>query len=359
MTRRLQNKISESVLTLHVVAACTLVAWTLRGWTLSSGIALAVVVVVAYLLMEMDAIGGLLRIRSRMIPSVWLMLTIAFTAFHAYSPILLSVLGLALSFYFLFRTESEREPVGYTFRATFYLSLGSLAWPPLLLLLPLLLWSQIVFLRTMTLRSLCASLLGLVLPYIFWSAWVFSPLAEMIPTDWLPTTLGAAGDERFLAHLQAIIAPLAEPIRAASAGESPLADGWLNLYKEYGAAGYALRPLVAAHSDWLQARTLELASAAYLFLMAFPAFIHYLRNSYDDKISVRMQFYSLMLVQTVLALWLLLSPTSWHSLFPLLVLVSAPGIAHLFTFTRTWLTNAWFILCLIMWAILCVLPGPL
>ena len=132
-----------------------------------------------------------------------------------------------------------------------------------------------------------------------------------------------------------------------------------NLYKEYGVAGYALRPLVAAHSDWLQARTLQLASAAYLFLMAFPAYIHYLRNSYDDKISVRMQFYSLMLVQTVLALWLLLSPTSWHSLFPLLVLVSAPGIAHLFTFTRTWLTNAWFIFCLIMWAILCVLPGPL
>ena len=84
MTRRLQNKISESVLTLYVVAAFTLVAWTLRGWTLSSGIALAVVVVVAYLLMEMDAIGGLLRIRSRMIPSVWLMLAIAFTAFHAF-----------------------------------------------------------------------------------------------------------------------------------------------------------------------------------------------------------------------------------------------------------------------------------
>lgn len=349
MTRRLQNKISESVLTLYVVAAFTLVAWTLRGWTLSSGIALAVVVVVAYLLMEMDAIGGLLRIRSRMIPSVWLMLTIAFTAFHAYSPILLSVLALALSFYFLFRTESEREPVGYTFRATFYLSLGSLAWPPLLLLLPLLLWSQIVFLRTMTLRSLCASLLGLVLPYTFWAAWVFSPLADMVSAGRLPNIVSAAGDELFLAHLQAVITPLAEPITAVFDGENPLADTWISLYGEFESAGRDVRTLFASHPEWLQNHLSQLASTAYLMLMAFPAFIHYLRNSYDDKISVRMQFYSFMLVQVVLTFWMLLTPTSWCSLFPLLVLVSTPFIAHLFTFTHTWLTNAWFVLCLLMW----------
>ncbi|MCR5820437.1 MAG: hypothetical protein K6F94_05780 [Bacteroidaceae bacterium] len=349
MTRRLQNRISESMLTLPVVLTLTLLAWTCYGWTLSGGLALGSVLLVSYLNLEADAKCGLLRIRSHMIPAVWLMLVAIVPPFHSLSPAVIAVLFLALTIYSLFLTGEKLEPVGYTFRVGLYLSLASLAWPPAFLLLPLILWSQMIFLRTMTLRSFCALLLGCLLPYIFWAVWEISPLAsgKLINFDFQLPTLSS--------HLHLLAAPITEPVKAWAGGGSPLADVWIGLGREYEACGMDLGQLAAAHKDWIHAHILQLSSSLFILLMGFIAFVHYIRNSYDDKISVRMEFYTLLLLQATLTLWMFLAPASWATLFPLLVLVSAPTIAHFFTFTHTWLTNAWFVLCFLIWAFLLLL----
>ena len=350
MKRRLQNKIAESTWTLPVAAVFVALWWLLpfaKRW--QEPIGLAVCLFTTYVLMEMNSTNALLRVRSRMISTLFLMLVTAMAWLHPFNWACVAVACMALSFNHLFLSYGARDAVVPTFHTHLFVSLASFVWPPLLWLSPVQWWNQAVFLRSMSWRCCWAAFFGLFLPYFFWGVWellTFSLGPELVPAPPVALVTQANG----------IIAPFVGPVLAIMAGEIPLADVWLNLNQELVDADRDVRVVFTAHQPWLMAHLYQLAATAFILLLGLTGFVHYLRKNYDDRISVRMCHYSFLLMAVVIVLWLLLSPTSWPQLFPLLILVVSPSVAHFFSLTRTWLTNAWFVLCILLWVLLLAYP---
>lgn len=73
---------------------------------------------------------------------------------------------LMLSMERLFTAYGERKPMTWCFEASFWLSVGTLFYAKGIFFI-LFLWMVMFILRQFTLRSLLASLIGLVLPYLF------------------------------------------------------------------------------------------------------------------------------------------------------------------------------------------------
>ena len=201
----------------------------------------------------------------------------------------------------------------------------------------------------MSWRCWWASLFGIVLPYFFWGVW------DLLTFSFGPE-LVAGPPVAFATQVAGIISPFVGPLAAVQNGQIPLADVWLNLNQELVDADRDVRVVFAAHLPWLSAHLYQLAATVFVLLLGLTGFVHYQRKNYDDRISVRMCHYAFLLMGVVVVVWLLLSPTSWPYLFPLLILLVAPSAAHFFSLTRTWLTNAWFVLCLLMWGVLVALP---
>ena len=164
---RLQNQISESALTLPVCAVVAAVLWPVRCNPLSydMGVATAVSLLAAvfttYLIMETNSANSLLRIRSRMVSTVWVMGISMMTFAHDLSVTWLVVPLIAFSHYLLFRTYQMHEPVGYSFHIFFLLGTSILLIPQLCILVPLYFWYMAIFMRSLSWRALWAGIIGL------------------------------------------------------------------------------------------------------------------------------------------------------------------------------------------------------
>jgi len=71
-----------------------------------------------------------------------------------------------LSFERLFAASGQRKPMTWCFEASFWLSLGSLFYAKGIYFI-ILIWMIMFILRQMSLRALMASIIGLILPYLF------------------------------------------------------------------------------------------------------------------------------------------------------------------------------------------------
>lgn len=344
MRRRLQNKIAESSVALPIVSVGTTLLWWLPQGRYSTPYLLGwlACALTAYVLIETVAVNRLLRIRSRIISCLFLLLMAVSGFLHPIQDGTLITLCLAIAFYCLFRTYEKPHPQVDTFHVYLFLSLGSLLWPPLLLLTVVFWWNQIIYLRSLNLKSLVASFIGLLLPYAFWATGAFA--LKMMPP--------------FIEHCSAIIQPVRQPILQAINGETFLSENYRYWYAVYSAdhANFFLHLRL-----WALARASQLSSFGLVLLLGLTGFIHYVRKSYDDKIQVRMCHYSMMSLQVLTILWLLFQPRHFHSLFPILLLTTVPAAGHFVALTRTWLTNVWTIfLALLFVAVgLCnLLPFP-
>ena len=175
---RLQNRISGSMFTLPVCAVITLLLWgfPLRegegiflsrlSFTVPHFVALVCVALIAYVLVEMNNVNMLIRVRSRLVSSVWLVSAAVVPLLHTYSHGLVAAVCLSVAYYQLFKTYQAPGSQLNAFHSALMLSAGSLFVPHLLFFLPFFLWHQTVFLRSVTLRSLGAVFLGLAMPFV-------------------------------------------------------------------------------------------------------------------------------------------------------------------------------------------------
>lgn len=319
MNRRWQNRIAESPVTLPTVCVVTTLLWWmpeggysstyLSGWLMCA--------LMSYFVLEMAAQNALLRVRSRMTSSLLLLLMATCGFLHPLQTGTVLQFCMALSYFYLLRTCEAHRPESDTMRAFLWLSLGSLLWPPFLLLCLVHLWSQLVYLRAISQRTLGAALIGIALPYILWAT------GAVVLRDMTP----------FVQHVVGVCAPFTEPFYWQWAVDYVHTEGWEGL----GAtASQHLMPTVIAHQT-------QLVALACVLLIGLTGFVHYLRNNYNDKIRVRMCFYSIMLMQVVLVLWMAFQPHHFNQLFPLLLFSSVPAAAHFIALTHTWLSNAWVI----------------
>lgn len=358
MKRRFQNRLAESNITLPAACVVATLLWWLPQGTYSTAYMHAWLACTAltYFCIEATTAHALLRVRSQM-PTALLLFVMAACGFmHDKSRQLLAALALLMAIHCLLRTSAAsssaediaasrnaQRPQAETFHAFAALSLGSLLWPPLLLLALPLLWSQLAYLRTMSWRCLGAAVIGCATPYFFWGV----------------GALAAGQLTTFTHHCAAVIAPIAEPIADIADGGMPLAYTY---FRQLPAEGESLTWAAVAGnvSAWAAARVPKLAAAALVALLALTGFVHYARNSYDDKINVRISHQTFLATQVATALWLTLQPRQFIWLLPLLLLTSVPSASHFIAFTRTWLTNAWVLalaLLLVITAVLNLIPG--
>lgn len=356
MKKRLQNKIAGSSLTLPTTAVVVTLLWWLPqgGYSQEYLLGWLFCAMTTFVVLETSTQNVLLRIRSRMISSLLLLLMGICGFLHPIQPSTIIQFCIVLSLFFFFRTCESPRPENDTFQSYLLLSLASLLWAPILLLVPAMLWNQGILLRSLQRRSWGASFVGVLTPYALWAVIAFSldslPVMHLLP---LPAFLQTSGQmQSFVAHAASIISPFTEPFYWQ----------WI-VDNAQSMDGTTFWP---ALSTGLQQRLIghlpQSLAFLLMLLLALTGFIHYIRQSYDDKSRVRMCHYCYLFLLFVLMCWSVLTPSHVQMLFPLLILVCVPSAAHFITFTNTWFTNAWciflFVLSLVV-AFVCMAPPSL
>lgn len=283
------------MLTLPVCAVVCLVLWWFptEGFSMSRVWSALLVAFITYVLMEVNNTYMLMRIRSRMVSSTWLIGVAAIATLHGYSPALVATACCATAYYLVFATYQKQRCPNATFHYAAALSLGSIFLPQMAAFLPLYLWHQLAFLRCMSLRTFCAALIGYGFPLALWGAKCF---------------------------LQ---------------GDFGTIEAWVS-------------DLIAWQPIQLSAYTnlslQQLASWGLVTLLGLLGAIHYLSTSYNDRIQVRMLLYIFVVQFVAVEVYVGLQPHRLDTLMPLLLLNAVPLIAHFFALTRSWFTNALFVL---------------
>lgn len=195
--RGLRARISESDGTFVVAALLTVVVWMLGHWTDTAWWgALGMALLTTYILLETNTQCQLLRIRSRMVSSTFLLLISTQMAMHSQWSLLLPACALVLCNLLLFRCYEQRRATGSLFYAYLFLGIACCQFPPVWLMVPVLWFCCAHYLRNMSLRGWRASILGLLLPHLYyilamlysgawdfqhWTAFLQWPTPDSIP----------------------------------------------------------------------------------------------------------------------------------------------------------------------------------
>lgn len=293
--KRFQNQVATSGFTLPVATFFTLLIWLAGDWdTTGHWISLVVVGITAYALIELNNAHALLRIRSRLTGSTFLVLTGSFTFLHNSPHVLVPAFCAVATYYLLFRSYQRPRPENAIFYAFAFTGIGSQFFPPMLYLVPTYYLAMLVQLRSFTLRTLLAGLLGLVIPY------------------W------CRGGVNFFMGRPDDLLPLLSSLTDLSLPQYPLPD---------------------SH---------RMAALGIVLLLAVTSSVHFLRTSYNDKIRTRMFFFMLIIQAGVLTVLLLLQPQHFDTWIQLLIVTIAPLTAHLFALTGTRATNLYFCFILLL-----------
>lgn len=286
-----RNRTAKSMLTLPLVAVVVGVVWLLpdpRSVWLWGGF--AIVCALTYTLRELNNRSQLLRIRSRLVSATFLALFAALPDLHSAGMHLLPAVGLLLALCCLFGSYQQYRPEHYTFHAFFFLSIGSLDFPPLLVLSVFFYLAMGIVLHTFTWRSLLAGLFGLIVPYCFY--------------------VGYLGWEDRLDDFVQQLTP----------------------YLQYRWPDFRRLPLP------------HVISFGFITVLALLSTLHFVRTSLNDKIRTRVFLYVLIILELVLAGSCVLLPHHYCIIMPLYLVVASPLIAHYFALARGGLLmNVWFI----------------
>lgn len=290
--RRLHNKIAESQLTLPFCAVLALAMWckpsapwALSGNSLMSWLgSLALFFLMAYWVMETNNVNQLIRVRTRLMSAVWCLLASALPFMHQLDAPLVAASCSIVAYYLLFNCYQQNEPTGVFFHLTLFFSLGSLMEPLMLLLAVPCFFYMAVFMRSMSLRTFCTGIIGMLTPYLFWAIWSF--LHDDMPT--------------WQAHVTSMF-------------DWPSLS--LGIYKQL--------PL-----------GMQVALGTMLFY-SLVGLLHYWRTNYNDKIRTRMMLYVYVCQTILIHVLLLLRPDCYATLLALLFVTATPLLAHYIALTRT------------------------
>lgn len=311
--RRFQNIISTSTITLPLSIVMGILVWFWDAQTVAfrfsaeTLVSLLLCLATLYVLTETANAYSLLRVRTLMTSSVWMasMALMPFT--HSHTDGMMAALSIAGSIYVMLRTYQKHEPVVDVFHTFLLLGCATIALPELVVLVPCYYWYLLVFMRSLSWRSIWAGVVGLALPPSFLLGW--SILAGELPFF-------------------------------RSKAEELFRLPW------FRASDYA------SLLQWHNPLTLHLVLVS---LLSACAIVHFLRTYCQDKIRTRMQLYVLTMQTLVCWLLVLCLPSRFALQAPVLMLSACALIAHFFTLTSTILSNLFFCLTLLASAALLAL----
>ncbi len=306
MRAKIQNRISRSVATLPLCAILAAGLWWFPqgDYSVPYLIGLILCVLTTYIVMETNSTFALLRVRSRMVSSTWLVMTGCIGLVHSFQPSLVAAFCLTVSHYLLFRTYQQHQPVTDVFHTFVMLGIGSIFVPQLVLIAPFYYWYLLVFMRTLTFRGFWAGLIGMALPFWFWG-----------------------GVSLVLDEYQALV------------------DWWQQLS--------TFTPILP--DNYLAVdHTMAIVWGVIALLAVYTGLV-YLNDSFNDKIRVRMMFYIYIFQSTLILTLVGLQPQHAATMLPLMLVSCCPFVAHYYTLTHTWWCTLMFWLSVLAMAALAVL----
>ena len=306
MRKLLQNKIAESGVTLAVVATYSSIIWLLAGavnngwWVQMSCLGFS-----TYLLVELNNSNALLRVRSRMISSVFLALTcITGFLFSSLNGAIISFLLIA-TLLPLFNSYQVSNSQGRYYYAFLCLGIISLLYVHILYFIPFLWLSCIFYLQSLNMRSWIASCLGLFTPYWFFLPWM------LYADKW------SLASSHFSALLQ-----FEFPIR------------------------YSLFSIEV------------FGTILFIITLMIISQLNFWFNSYKDRIRIRQLYRFFATIGWISVFFIFLQPQHYEYLLHILIICASPFIAHFFTLTSSKLTNILFLLTIAIVIVLSLLNIP-
>ena len=296
MAKLFQNRIAESALLLPTAAIAAVLLQLVGGLpTLSEWTSLACFAITCFLMIELSNSNALLRVRSRMVTSSFIVLSGAAGCLFGTVAAAMAQLFVVIMLLVLFTTYQDAASPGRTFYAFAALGVSSLFYVPVLFWVPVLWVLMATQLQSLSWRTWVASLIGLLTPYWLVLAWLL-----------------------FQQDLQ----PLVDHFVVLGSWEFPPA---------YGSVGVG-----------------RLVALLFTLILAATGAIHFWTRSYEDKIRIRLLYGFFTTMTVVSTILLLLLPRHYESLMRLLLIMASPLIAHFFTHTSSRLTNAVFIVTIVV-----------
>lgn len=296
----LQNRITAGQWTLPAAILLSLSGWIGAWWLLSEKniensitlFSIACYAIISYLLVVLNNSFALIRMRASVQTVVYLLLAATIPILHTTWKANVATIMMLMSLYFLFRSYQKSFPMTDIFHSFLFLGLGSLCFPQLTWIAPLILIGAYHF-QSLCFKSFFAALLGWGLPYLSFLGYAY--LYEQM--------------ELFTQSLKSII---------------------------------HFQPLFNTHEPWL------LVSGGYLLLLFIVSTTHCFANSYEDKLRTRSYLNYLVFFNFCLFLWITLQPTMAKEIMLLLL----PGVSilggHFFALTRSRFSNIFFLLMLVL-----------
>lgn len=309
-SKRIQNRIGESRLLLPISLLITCGLWWLprRPYTHWDLGALAASLLTTYLITEMNNRNALIRVYSRSVCSIFLLLTGCMGMLHGWSWLWPAVPTFTASLFLLTRIDGVDNTVAHTFHIFVVLGMASLVAPTYIWFSLILYWHIAVTFRKLTFKGFFAGLIGLATPI-----WVAACTCLVI-------------------------------------------DRWSIVVAWWGELTN-LQPITG--EAFARLDTGVLAVWALLALVLATGAVYYLLNSYEDKVRTRHLIYMLMTQSAFTLVLAALQPHLAQSLLPAMAVSTSVLPAHYLTLQRTWWASnvLWlFILCLTLMAVYTCLP---
>jgi len=249
-------------------------------YSIHTWIGLTLTLGIAYMITGMQKNFSLIRKHTEFMPTIFLIFSAACCIPSALTINSIALPALVVAEFFLFTSYKRDKPYPQIYSCFTFLGIGTLCFPPLLLLLPIILISMRGFLRVLKGRNIFAAILGLLTPYWFY-------LAYLLLVD---ESLSAL----FIFNRFSITIP------NYSILTSP-----------------------------------QLITDSVIFIIVMIAAAHILKNAFYEKLRTRMFLYSLLLQTIFLMGFNLLLPQYQHTWNLLIIFLATPFIAHYFALNKS------------------------
>ncbi len=293
--KRIQNKVAESRYALPITATLISLIWVAVGLLEDNiWIQFGILALSTFFMLEFNNRNALMRTYSRMISCSFVVLTTMATL--PLPSIRAGIVALCLIAFYLiiWNTYQDKKGAGNTFFAFAFIGIATTQWIQVAYYLPFLWIVMLTFILSLSFSTFFASLVGILIPYWFLSVYYI-----------------------FISDFDSLI------------------SHFLSIAN--------FQPLF----DYSQVDMMQIVNFTFISLIGIIGTIHFLRNSYADKIRTRMIYESIILLNIVTMAFIVLQPQHYRELIGIQIVNTAPLIAHFITFTRTRITNAAFVMMLI------------
>lgn len=298
-----QNKVSTSGTTFWVVALYAFLIWLLSdGLQQNRWLQLGSLLLTSYLFIELNISNSLIRIRSRMVSSTFLVLYSAFPVLFGSPHSNFLFVCLTAFFLIIFSSYQSPQAKGLYYLAFLLIGLCSMVDIKILFFVPFLWILCATQLQSLSWQTWGTSVVGLLTPY-----WLFTPL--LFRQDYRDLAI---------AHIDEI---------------------------KHFSTFFDLSVLTFP----------QLMTLALIISLSVVSITHLWQKAYEDRIQTR-QYYGFFVTLFLLAsAFFIIQPALYQLSLPIIIVCASPIIAHFIALTSSKATNLLFITAVILLIVLTII----